>query len=309
MEEEKRDNASTPPFSSLPLGSKVAIIILLAGWGLTYLIGGYYGILSFIQMLRQLIIFDPEIIVYGIQYCFYALQGAILLVLLLDYITSPSILRRHRVELTILLGLKIIKDLTFVFANFSMQTVLSGIFTWVWISLILILPTMTESLLSLYLIKRLISGKAVLTKWTFLLALTVFVALFARIFLSPLINLFQFSNPIPFLSPKDIILGLAYYGTLALVAIFCIRTFMALRRGGEFELVLPRYLRISVIFYALVYSVSEAWNSFISANLAFSFNLGKAVLIVLGLWFYVGLIAVCVFPPRFMVGEKIFSET
>jgi len=309
LEEEKRDQARTPVFGSLSLGSKVAVIIILGEWGLGSLVGGYSGTQSFTQMLKQMIILDPEIVWYGIQYCSLALQGVALLVLLLDYVSSPRILRRHRAELAILLGLNVIRDLTFIWTNFSMQTLPSGMLTWASISIILILPTLTESLLSLYLIKRLFSGEGVLTKWTFLLTFTVFVALFARIFLNPLINFLQFLNPIPLPSPKDVILGLAYYGVLALASVFSIMTFMALRRGGEFELVLPRYLRISVIFYALVYGVYDAWSSYVSSSLAFSFNLSRFALLVLYASFYVGLIAFCLFPPRFIVGEKSMSET
>jgi hypothetical protein len=191
-----------------------------------------------------------------------------------------------------------------------MQDVPSEILVWTLThSIILILPVMTESLLSLYLIKRLLSGKAVLTKRTFLLAFTVFVALLARIFLNPLINLILFSNLITFPSFNDIIFGLAYYGVLALAAIFSIKTFMALREEGEFELVLPHYLRISVILYALVYGAYGAWDSYISSSLAFSFNLNRVALIVLYALFYVGLIGICLFPPRFKIGEKSLSET
>lgn len=307
LDEEKRDHAHTQPFGSLPLGGKAAVIILLAGWGLNNLVGGYSGIQYFIQMLRQLIIFDPQIVLYGIQYCFQALQGAVLLVLLLDYISSPRILRRHRAELAILLGLKIVKDLAFALPYFSMyQTVPSGILVWALTqSLILILFVTTESFLSLYLIKRLLSGKVVLTKWTFLLAFTVFVTLFARLPLNLLVNLIQFSNLIPFPSFRDIIFGLAYYGVLALAAIFSVRTFMALRGGREFELVLPRILRISIIFYAFIYGVYEAWNSYFFENWAFSFSLSQVALMVLGLLFYIGLIAMCLFLPRFVIGEKV----
>jgi hypothetical protein len=214
-------------------------------------------------------------------------------------------------ELAILLGLKIVKDLAFVLLDFSMyQTVPSAILAWALTqSLILIFPVTTEALLSLYLIKRLLSGKAVLTKWTFLLAFTVFVALFAQLFLNLLVNLIQFSTLIPFPSFRDIILGLAYYGVLALAAIFSVRTFMALRGGGEFELVLPHYLRISVIFYALVYGAYEVWNLYFTLYLAFSFSLSHVALMVLDLLFYVGLITLCLFPPRFIAGEVSTTET
>lgn len=87
------------------------------------------------------------------------------------------------------------------------------------------------------------------------------------------------------------------------------RTYMALRGGGEFELILPNYIRVSVIFYALVYGAYGALSSFTSTNLAFSFNLYEAVLIFLNALFYVGLTALCIFPPRFIVGENNLKET
>jgi hypothetical protein len=304
LEEKKEEPSRTPPFGSLPLGTKTAIIMLLGGWGLTYLIGGYSLIQYYIQMLKQMIIFDPEIVGYGIQYCFQFLQGAVLLVLLLDYISSHKILGRHRAELVILLGLNIIKDLTFFYFNGTLKQIeLSGILTWdSTITMTLILPVLAESLLSLYLIKRLLSAKAVLTKWAFLLASTVFIALSAKLFLFPVMNLIQFSNPITIPSAKDIILDLVYYGLLALAAIFSIMTFKDLRRGGEFELSLPKYLRVSIILYALVYGVYGVWSSYVSSSLAFSFNWSIVAEIALDALFFVGLIVFSVFPPSFKVG-------
>jgi hypothetical protein len=302
LEHDEGDQARTPVFGSLSPGSKAAVIILFGGWGLGSLVGGYQGAQSYAQMLKQMLILDPEIIWYGIIYCSLAIQGAVLLILLLDYISSPKIIKRHRAELVILLGLKVISDLTWIWTNFSMQTYPSDLSNWVWIRIILFLPTMAESLLSLYLIKRLLSAKAVLTKWAFLLASTVFIALSAKLFLFPVMNLIQFSNPITIPSAKDIILDLVYYGLLALAAIFSIMTFKDLRRGGEFELSLPKYLRVSIILYALVYGVYGVWSSYVSSSLAFSFNLSIVAEIALNAMFFVGLIVFSVFPPSFKVG-------
>jgi hypothetical protein len=304
-----------PPFSSLPLGGKAAVVILLAAWALSSVVAGYSGINYVLQIASVTIGFDMTIISYGILYVSPILQGLTLLALLLDYISSPTILRRQRVELAILLGLQVAREWSiFVLLPSLITTTGRGglpPFMDLWMlaqRTIIYLGVITETLLILYLIKRLLSGKAVLTKWTFLLVFTVFIAQFAQYFFFTLGFVFPGNIPVFSLSPRDIIFGLANYLVFAAVALFSVRTFMALRNGGGFELVLPRVLRISIVFYAFVYGVSEAWNSYLSANLAFSFNLSKAVFLVLGASFYIGLIAACIFPPRLQLGEDIRRE-
>jgi hypothetical protein len=161
----------------------------------------------------------------------------------------------------------------------------------------------TESLLILYLILRLLSGKAVLTKWTFLLAFTVFMTQFVQYFFFTLGFMFPGNIPVLSLSLRDLLFGLANYGMFAAAAFFSLKTFMALRKGGGFELVLPRVLRISIIFYTLVNGVSDVWSYYYSADLAFSFNLSQVTYMALFASFYIGLIAVCLFPPRFIISE------
>ena len=156
-----------------------------------------------------------------------------------------------------------------------------------------------ESLLGLYLIVRLLRGKAVLTKWTFLLVFAVFLSWFFLESVSALINL---SN-LQFSASDFSLLMISNYLVLVAAALFSVRTFLALRDGRQFDLVLPLYLRISVIFYALVYGGYQVLSSISSANLAFSFHLDIAASIALGAAFYLGLIAICVFPPKFVIGE------
>ncbi len=296
-------NIQTQPFGSL-LGGKAAVILLLAAWGLVSLVTGYSGIPYFLQLTRATIGFDPWIVLYGIQYVFPALEGVVLLILLLDYILAPTINRRHRIELATLIGLQIISWFAFVALQPTPITtpirggLPTGINVWSLTEFaILYLGVATESILGLYLIKRLLTGKAVLTKWTFLLVFTAFVTEFAQILFVGLINL-ESSNASLQLTT------LASYIVFAAAAYFSIRTFSTLRGGDGFDLVLPMYLKISIIFYALVYAADEAWNSFLSSNLAFSFNPSKVALLVIQASFYVGLVGMCLFPPRISIGEK-----
>jgi hypothetical protein len=296
-------SVQTPPFGSLPLGGKVAVVILLATWGVASLVMGFSLIPAFIQMLRQTIVFDPVIVSYGVLYTFPALQGAVLLLLLLDYVSSPTIRRRHRAELAILLGLQVPRLWSIGFPDLFSSPIRGGggfslgVDAWIFaLAIVTYLLAISESLLALYLIKRLLFDKAVLTKWTFLLVFTVFFSCFAQNFVLWLNDLLN-SNPsisLPMIANSIVFVA---------AAIFSFRTFTSLRGGKAFELVLPSYFRISVIFYALVEGAYQAWNSYISADLAFSFNPVEALFIVLNVSFYVGLIAVCVFPPRIVVGE------
>jgi hypothetical protein len=181
-------------------------------------------------------------ILYGIQYIFPALEGVVLLVLLLDYVLSPAINLRHRTELAILLGLQVTRWCTFValqpspIATPIRGSLLPGIDIWSLLFVIIYLGVATESLLGLYLIKRLLTGKVVLTKWTFLLVFIVFVTEFIQILFVGFINL-ESSNVSLQLTT------LASCIVFAAAAYFSIRTFSTLRGGGGFELVLPAILR------------------------------------------------------------------
>jgi hypothetical protein len=178
----------TPPFTCLPLGGKAAVVILLAAWALSNVVAGYAGIIYVLQIARATFGFDPTIISYGLLYISPILQGLTLIVLLLDYASSPTILRRHRAELAVLLGLQVTRELSSIvvlFPSIVMTTGRGGLpsLMVLWMSaqrIILYLGVITETLLILYLIKRLLWGKAVLTKWTFILGFTVFVTQFVQ---------------------------------------------------------------------------------------------------------------------------------
>jgi hypothetical protein len=94
-----------PPTSFSTIG-KVAILTLLGAWGVYNLYFSQIMIPIYLDQVRLLLslgLADPQLIAYLFTLIAKAASGAILIVLLADFIASRRILRRHRIELSALL--------------------------------------------------------------------------------------------------------------------------------------------------------------------------------------------------------------
>ena len=303
---------TTPnPLMYLSTIGKVAILTLLGAWGVYNLYVSQIMIPSYLSQVRLLLnlgLIDPQAIGYLLSLVAKAASGAILIVLLADFILSQRILRRHRIEISALL---ITQAIYWLLVPIGLTDLLTDwgmyIQDW-WYSLGLL--GIVQAVFLLYMAYRFLFNVNVLSRNTFILLSVVFVVsalLPWDIFLRPF-SLFRSTQQIFVLLDWQNLVDYGLFTGLFIdtfvylvAAIFCFRVYVNLRRTYIFELSLPKYVRGVIILWALS-SLGIArviLNGNISTLLSFNFS-G-----ILNYALYLGIILVALSPMRFKVGENI----
>ena len=284
------------PLTSLSTIGKATLITLLTAWGL-YNLTNYEGIPNFLNLLKNGFSI-PQFWVLFLQNIFGVISGAIIIVLLVDYIISGKIHFRHRVELS---GLLLTQAAVWFLAPFYEVTMyLSGggigqVETRIPLELFTFI---LEAVLLGYLAYRILSNKAVLTKNSFLLLSLVFLGWFIMTI-----------NPLGRFPWNQDLLGWATIGLLELVygvaSIFCFRNYLRLRRSSGYDLDLPPYIRAMLFVYGFVssglFGFAVTWDT---GNLFMLLSWDLLLYFV----FFVGVIVSAFFPFRFRVGENILGS-
>jgi len=302
-----RYNVNTPETTSNPIQNlsaivKIAAITILGAYGIYNLFIYQRAISSFwsqIQLGLSLGIPDPQLIAFLLTLISKAVSGAILIILLADFIASRSILKRHRIELSALL---ITQAIYWLLAPVGLTQELTdwGSYAVEWLYSLGALGII-QAVLLLFMTYRLLSNRVVLGRNTFLL-------LSALLFVSMIYPFAIVLRPIsPMRSTQNIFTiwdwrYLAERGVESFVylvaAVFCFKVYLDLRKTSDFELSLPKYIRGIVVLWSL-YSLGVAYDV-----LYWNFS-GLLSLNVFVYAFFLGLIAVSFLPLRFRVGENV----
>ena len=294
--DEKMTRSIPAPIVDLSTIGKIVISILLASWGL-FSILIYYGNPVVSEAIAYGV-FQPQTVLYIILTILSATSGVMLLTLLADFVISQMILRRHKLELFIVLSSQALIWLVAPFEFVIMYLVgnkINGIESIIINQFSLCIP---EALLFSYLAYRVLSDKPILGGKSFLFLFFVFLVPFTRTV-----------DPSYIFTAQQSLLEMVNRGMFTLVygvaALFCINVYVKSRGKTEFEMSLPLYARVIVFIYGLVHS---GIFSFLATGEAryFLFVSGNAP--ILAYWpyfvYFLGLMAASFLPLRFRVGEK-----
>jgi hypothetical protein len=289
----KLTRASPSFISSLSTVGKVVMGTILASWGL-WSIGIYSGRDELLQAIQRGFL-TPYIATLFILNITSVISGVALLVLLADYTISRRVLKRHGLELFILLASQAFLwfftpfpvVLTYLSGFMAQSEALTLIFS-------LFVTSIPEAILFGYLAYRIHSNKIIFGKNSFLLMFSVFAATFILVI-----------NPFHLYSVQMDLLGWVntwlFEFVYGVAAVFCLSVYMKLRRETDFEVALPLYLRTIIFVYGLVHSGIFSFLVTMDAKYLY-FNGGT----VASLYFvsFLGLMGVSFLPLRFRTGAR-----
>ncbi len=307
----KTSQATLNPLTSLSTIGKVAILTLLGAWGIYNLYAGQMIIPYYLKQVRLLLslgLVDSQLIGYLLSVVARAASAAILIVLLVDFIASRRILRRHRIELSALL---ITQAMYWLLVPIGLTDILTDwgmyVLDW-WYSLGLL--GLVQAIFLIYMAYRLLSNRNVLSRNTFILLSVVFVA-------SLLLPWVTFLRPVSLVRSTQQIVILPDWENLVdfglgtglfidtfvylVAAIFCFRIYLDLRRAHSFELSLPRYVRGIIVLWSL--SSLGVARIILNGNFNGLFSLNFAG--VLNYALFIGIIVAAFLPLRFKIGENV----
>jgi len=298
------------PFSELPTGGKIAVVVILLGWGLSSAIEGIRLLLLNIPG-RLDMLYSPPIAKAFFTEILYFPTGLAIIVLVADYLATGRVLRRHKVELLIAVVFGSLLRTSRVLFNLVswLQRGLTLSRLTVWASWP---PSAIDSIvqgssivilgaLCIYISYRVITNKELTTKWTFAL-LSVYYLWYAFEILYVQI---QDGMPILAFPPIDVLTYTMEFVVNALVGLFLLGLSLKLRRGGGFEVSIPLYLRCVLLVFGVVGILNNA-DSLLSPMTT---NWDRPWMLLVGIFTRLAITAVALYPLRFTVGGTIRKTT
>jgi len=283
------------PISSLSNLDKVIVAITLASWGL----------FSIFLYTDNPILYDTiryganqsQAVLYTIQAFLSVASGTTLFVLLVDFVITQRVLRRHRLELFTILSFQALNWFVTPFDLILRHiegTYIGNIETLIMYNFAF---NISEALLFGYLAYRVISNKSILSRNLF--------PLLSMVFAVPVIleigTLYLFSvsqDPLGWMNRGLFLLVYLF------AAIYCLNIYVKSRGKTGYDLTLPIYARAMVFLYGLTHSgvFSFLLTGEAKYLLFISGNTGRLVYLPYFV-FFLGLMAVSFMPLKFRVGE------
>lgn len=277
------------PYPSLPAAGKRALVALLAGWALLTAYKGWILVDYYLGALSSK--FDPSFLPGLTLGLFEVASGLILTLVMVDFFHSGEIHYRHKLELAGLFVLQVlalvISDVYGAFLQFNLGVLSLSV------SVATLIQAVAQIALYLYVVYRLITGGSVLTRTTLLLLSAASIILP----LSPLIALLESSGVHPWYIGQLLLLTLA----CILVSFTSMRVYLLSKETVQYEVTIPSYVRASILIYGLAGAGIMIVNLLV-VLVPFDFSLFAIQLLYIV--FYLGIVAVSLFPLKFMIGEE-----
>ncbi|MGD0804117.1 MAG: hypothetical protein ABSA11_08610 [Candidatus Bathyarchaeia archaeon] len=278
------------------------MIMILLGWGLSALIAGIRYLLINIPG-RIPLLYSPPIARAFLSEILYFPTGVAILVLVIDYLATGRVLRRHKIELMIavLLGslLRLANALFDLIVWLQGGLTLSRISMWAsWPpsivdslvegSIVVILGT-----LCIYIAYRVLTDRELLVKWTFLLLSAYFLWFAFDILYIQL----EAGEPLLVVPLIELLSYAMLLIANAAIGIFLLGVSLRLRRGGGFEVSTPMYLRIVLLVFGIVGFLYDA--GYLLSSGTMSWDLPWVLLV--GIFTRIAIALMAFYPLKFAV--------